>query len=162
MSSPTQLVFDLVLALRDHHGHVGGLQRGDLSFKIGGRRDVPAERLYVFGEPFLPGCFHLVIHAHRGGLVHADHHRLTRKTAAGEVGGDVRCDRVQPVGAGDQMVFASELALQPGLLRLIELGVFQHGRHVGIEVRIGQLQLGDAVLVVERHRGPVVHRLLKL
>ena len=157
-------VLDLVLALRDDHGHVGGLQRGDLRFEIGPRHGVAGRPggTSSAARCFRPGRLHLVVHPHRGGLVHADHHRLAREAAAGEVRGDVRRDRVQPVGAGDQVVLAGELALQPGLLRLVQLGVFQHGRHVGVEVGVGQLQLGDAVFVVERHRGLVVHRLLEV
>ena len=75
---------------------------------------------------------------------------------------DVLGDRLQPVVAGDQVVLAGELALQLLLLRLVQLGLSSSVLQVVVEVLVGQLQLGDAVLVVERDRGAVLDRLAEV
>ena len=105
---------------------------------------------------------HLVVHADGRGLVDADHHRLALKAPPGEMRHHVLGHRLQPVVAGDQVVLAGELPLQFLLLRLVQFRLFQQALHVLVEVFVDQLQFGDAVLVVERHRRAVGHRLLEI
>ncbi len=87
---------------------------------------------------------------------------LPWKPAPHEVRHEVLGDRLQPVVAGDQVVLAGELPLQLLLLLLVQFGRFQQVLHVLVEVLVGQLQLGDAVLVEERHGRAVVDRLLEV
>ncbi len=102
-----------------------------------------------------PVCLNLVVHAHGGGLVDADHHGFAAMAAAQEMGHQVLGDGLQALLAGDQVVLAGELALQLGLLGLVQLGRFQQPLHVLVEMFVGKLKFGDAVFVVERHGGPV-------
>ena len=53
---------------------------------------------------------------------------LPWKPRPSEVRDEVLGDRLQPVVAGDEVVLAGELALQLLLLRLVQLGLLQHGR----------------------------------
>ena len=157
-------VFDLVLALRDDHRHVGGLHAGDLRFEIGPCRRVAARQR---GSPARPdaspsAAFTLSYIRTAVALSMQTTIALPAKPRPVKCATMSAAIVVQPVVAGDQVVLAGELALQLGLLRLVQLGVFQHGRHVVVQVVVGQLQLGDAVFVVERHRGAVVHRLLEV
>ena len=64
----------------------------------------------------------LVVHAHGGGLVDRDDHRLAGLAAADEVGDEVFGDRLQAVVAGDEVILAGELALQLALLVVVEVG----------------------------------------
>jgi len=75
---------------------------------------------------------------------------------------DVFSDRLQSIVAGDEVVLARELTLELTLLLGIELGVFQQPLDVLVQVLIGELKLGDPVLVVEGDSGAVVDRLLEV
>ena len=85
------------------------------------------------------------------------------KPAADEVRDEVARDRPQPLGPGDAACTPGakrrdELAL--GLL--VELGRLQQlGQLVG-EVLVDELQLGDAVLVVERDGRAVLDRVAEV
>ena len=104
----------------------------------------------------------LVVHPDGGGLVDADEHRLALVAAREEVGHDVLGDDFEPVVAGDEVVFAAEVALQPPLLGFVQLGGFEDALDVLVEVLVGDLQLGDAVLVVERDGRAVLDRLAEV
>ena len=106
-----------------------------------------------------PVRLHLVVHPHRRGLVDADHHRLAAIAPPEEVQHDVRGHLLQPLLARDQVVLAAELSLQLVFLRLVELRIFQQPLHVLVQVLVGQLQLGNPVLVVQRDRGPILDAL---
>ncbi len=67
-------------------------------------------------------------------------------------------DGLQPVFAGDDVVLAAELTFQLLLLRLVQLGRFQQRLQVAVQLLVGELHLGDAVLVVQRHRRAVFDR----
>ena len=56
----------------------------------------------------------------------------------------------------------AQLALQLGLLLRVELGVLDQAVDVVVQVGIDELQLGCAVLVEQRHRGPVLDGLLEV
>ena len=64
----------------------------------------------------------------------------------------VRCDGVEPVITGDQVVFPGELALDLPRLILVEVGILQQGIEFIPKRVVGELQLWDAVFVVERDR----------
>ena len=104
----------------------------------------------------------LVVHPQRGGLVDGDHHRLAHEAAPQEVRHDVLCHRLQPIVAGDQVVLAPQPLLELLLLLLVEARVLDHRVDVVVEVGVDQLQLRRAVLVEQRHRRAVLHRLLEV
>ncbi len=110
----------------------------------------------------LPLALHPVVHLDGGGLVDRDHHRLALMAPADEVIDEVVGDGVEPVVVGDQVVLAGELPGEALLLVLVELGLLEDLFHVVVEVRVDQLHLGRAVLVVERHRRPVLDRLAEV
>ena len=152
-------VFHLVLTLRHHHRHVGaghqvdaGQQRFALISNGGDQRPLQPRNFN------LPVRLHLVVHAHRRRLVDAHHHGLAPVAAPGEMRHQVLGNRVQPVFAGDDVVLAAKLALQLFLLIFVQLGGFQQGFQILIQVVIGELYLGDAVLVIQRHGGAVFNR----
>ncbi len=158
-------VVDLVLRLRDDHGHVG------LSHVARSALRAPARSIGVagrqlglqLGQVHLPVLLDLVVHPHGGGLVDGDDHRLALEAAAQEVLHDVLGDRLQPVVAGDQVVLAGELALQlaspgPRPARRPRAGRSMSSLRSGLV----SCSSGDAVLVVQRHGGAVVDRLLEV
>ncbi len=146
----------LVLTLGDHHCHIGRLQHSDLVLErllllLGGRGQVSLKSPQVV----LPVGLNLVVHLHGGGLVDADHHRLALVAPADEVLHQILGDGFQAVITGDQVVLTGEDPLDLLLLILVQLGIFQKPGQILVEVLVDQLQLGDTVLVVERHRGPI-------
>ncbi len=80
-----------------------------------------------------------VIHADGGGFVDADDHRLAWLAACTEVGDQVFGDLLQAVVARDEVVLASELALQLLLLLLVQVGGFDEPLDVFVEIGIGEL-----------------------
>jgi hypothetical protein len=68
--------------------------------------------------------------------------------AAQVVANEVRGDGLEPVVAGDEVVLPGEFALESFLLRLVEIGLLDEGFEIGIEIRVGELKLGDAVFVI--------------
>ena len=106
----------------------------------------------------MPERLHPVVHPDGGGLVDADHHRLAELPAPQEVLHQVLGNLVEPVTTGDQLVLAAELTLDQALDLLVDALAVEQVFHVGLQLGVGQLQLRDAVLVVERHGGPVLHR----
>ncbi len=102
------------------------------------------------------------VHAQRGRLVDGNHHRLALEAPAGEMPHDVLRHRVEAIVAGDEVVLARQLLLQPRLLLGIELRALDQVVDLLVQVRVDELQLGRAVLVVERHRGAVLDRLLEV
>jgi len=75
---------------------------------------------------------------------------------------DVRSHCFQTVVPGDQVILTAEFTLKLPLLILVQLSLFQQLLHLLIEVLVGELQLRDAVLVVERNCGPILNGLRKL
>ena len=156
-------VFHLVLPLRHHHRHVRGLHQVDA-----GQQRLAGVAIYNLVHRHQrrlqprnlgqPSALHLVIHAHRRGLVDTHHHGFAPIATPGEMRHQVFGNRVQPVFAGDDVVLAAKLALQLFLLVLVQLGGFQQGFQILIQVLIGELHLGDAVLVIQRHGGAVFNR----
>ena len=108
------------------------------------------------GQVLGPGLLDEVVHPHGGGLVEADVHRLAGEASADEVRDEIPGDRLQPLRAGEQRVLRAELAGQLALGVLVELGLLQQRVELVGEVLVDQLQLGDAVLVVERDRRAVL------
>ena len=113
-------------------------------------------------ETGLPMSLDLGVHSQCGEAVNADHHALPQMPPAHEMLDQIAGNRLQPVLAGNQMVFPGERPLQLLLLRLVQFGLYQQRFHVLVQVLVRQLQLGNAVLVVERHRRPVVYALLEV
>ena len=103
----------------------------------------------------MPVSANLVVHADGGGFIDADDHRLARLATGEEVGDEILGDLLQPLIAGDEVILAGELALQLALLVVVEIGGRDQPLDVGVEGGVGELQFGDAVLVVERDGGAV-------
>ena len=70
--------------------------------------------------------------------------------------------RVEAIVAGDEVVLARQLLLQPRRLLEIERRTLDQFVDFVVQVRVDELQLGRAVLVIERHRGAVLDRLLEV
>jgi hypothetical protein len=110
----------------------------------------------------LPVLLHLVVHAHGGGLVDGDHHRLARKPRP------MKCSTMSSATFSSRSsrvirwYSRAELPLQLGAPGPRPVRLFQQALHVLVEVLVDQLQFGDAVLVVERDGGAVLHRLLEV
>ena len=77
---------------------------------------------------------------------------LPGEAATEEVVDDVLRHRVQAVVAGDQLVLLAEKPGELALLRLVEVGLLHDRHEVVAEGGVGDLELRDAVLVVERAR----------
>src|SRR5699024_5914746 len=60
------------------------------------------------------------------------------------------------------MIFLAELALQFFFLLFIKHRFVQQFFQLFVDMLVGELQLGDAVLVVKRHGSTVFNRLLKI
>ena len=107
------------------------------------------------GEVLGPLLLHEVVHAHGGGLVDADVHGLASEPPADEVPDEVPGHGAQAFGPGDQRILPTEPTHQAPFGVLVEFGLLQQlGQFVG-EVLVDELQLRDAVLVVERDGGAV-------
>jgi hypothetical protein len=150
-------VFDLVLALAHNHGHIRGLHQTDagdqhLTGVTLGLRQIGLEPV----DLRFPVLLHLVVHPHGSGLVDADHHGLAAVATTGEVRHHILGDRLQAIFPRDDVVFTAELAFELFLLRLIQLCVFEQALQVAVEVVVGELNLRDTVLVVQRHRRAVL------
>ena len=65
---------------------------------------------------------------------------------------DVLRDRLQAVVAGDQLVLLAERPRELALLGLVEIGLLDDRHEIVAEGGVGDLQLRDPVLVVQRHR----------
>ena len=75
---------------------------------------------------------------------------------------DVLGDLVEPVVPRDEVILTRKLAFQLLFLGLIEFSGFEQPLYVLVEVFVCELELGDAVLVVERNRRVVLDRLTKV
>ena len=103
------------------------------------------------------------VHPHASDLVDADQHRLAglpcRRVMAHEVAGHL----VEPLAGGDDVVVALQLPLQA--LRdvdVVGLQLFQLLGDALVQVVDGHAQVVAAGVVVERHRGAVLHRALEV
>ena len=158
-------LLDLVLSRRDDHRHVGGGQH--LQALLQGRllrpREVVACQLRLHpGRLGLPVLAYLVMHPERGGLVDGHDHGLAHEATPQEVTDDVLRHRLQPVVAGDQVVLLSQDLLELLLLVDVEFSPVNQIVDVVVEVWVDQLKLRRAVFVEQRHRGPVLDRLLEV
>jgi hypothetical protein len=71
---------------------------------------------------------HAVIHGHGGRLVDGHEHRLAAIAPLREMQRHILGHLVQPVRVGDQRILAGKLAVELGLLRLVQHGLIQQ-RH---------------------------------
>ena len=144
-------LLEFVLPLRDDHRHVSGLHQLDPGCEPGTlqlrKRVVLCPQVR---EMPCQGLLDEFIHPHGCGLVEADIHRLAAETPSNKVVDEVLGDLVEPLWPGEQRVLRAELASQLAFRVLVELGGLQEFVELVGEVRIGELQLGDAVLVVQR------------
>ncbi len=60
------------------------------------------------------------------------------------------------------MILTRKLAFQALLLALVQFSLFDQPLYVFVEVGVGKLQFGDAVLVIERDRGAIVDGLAEI
>jgi len=154
---------NLVLPLGDDHRHIGFLQSGDMRFDLPpGVALRPGHLRLQRRNLFAPKLLDLIVHADGRGLVDADHHGLALEAPPCEMRHQVLGHRLQPVVASDQVVLPGELPFQLLFLLLVQLGFFKEVFHVLVQVVVDQLQLRDAVFVVERDGRAVGHGLLEV
>jgi hypothetical protein len=70
--------------------------------------------------------------------------------------------RLQAVVAGKQVILPPQHLLQLLFLLGVQVGILDQAVDVVVQVGVDQLQLGRAVLVEQRHRRAVLHRLLEV
>jgi len=63
-------------------------------------------------------------------------------------------DRAEPLGPGDQCVLAGEAADEASFGVVVELGHLEDLGQLLVESLVDELQLGDAVLVIQRAVAP--------
>jgi len=123
-------LLDLVLRLRDHHGHVEAIHVLDQVLQLGTPRAVhgpavltlqrqPPKELAPVEHPVLAD---LVVHSDRRGLIDADDHRLATVTALHEVADQVLGDGLQAILARNQVILPRELSLELLFLLIVQLG----------------------------------------
>ena len=146
----------LVLGLRHHHGHVGAAHELDQRLQVRALQLRRARQpVFEFGQVAGPLGLDQVVHAHRGGLVDGHVHGLAPETPVDEMVDQILGDLDQALGPGDQLVLLGEAARHRLLLGVVERSLLQEVLQLVVEVVVCELQLGDAVLVVERDGGPV-------
>ena len=153
----------LVLALRHHHRHVGLFhpqQARPQRVGLGSGRALQAAA--QVGDLLVPRRSHFVVQAYRGRLVDRDHHALAEESPVGKVADEIPSDFFETVVASDQMVLPRELALEAFFLGGIEFGLLEQALEIFLEMLIGKLQFGDAVLVVQLDRRAFVDRALEV
>ena len=101
-------------------------------------------------EALCPEALDLLERADRRDLVDRHDEPLAGEAAAEEVLDDVLRDGVEAVVAGDQLVLLAERSGELAFLRLVEVGLLHDRHEVVAEGRVGDRDLRDAVLVVER------------
>ncbi len=101
----------------------------------------------------------LFVHPQRRQLVDGHDHRLALIAAVQEMVHDVLRHRVQPVVAGDQVIALAQHLPQLLLLILVQPGVLDRLVDLLVQLRVGDLQFRRPVLVEQRNRRPVLHRL---
>ena len=153
----------LVLALRDHDRHVGGLHELDprcqpRTLELWQRVMLRLQVSQMLG----PGFSDEVVHPHGCGLVKPDVHRLAGVAPADEVGHEVLGDRLQALRTCQQRVLRTERPSELALGVLVELGLLEEFVEFLGEILVDQLQLGNAVLVVQRDRRAVLDRVAEV
>ena len=149
-------VGDLVLGLRHNHGHVGAAHELDQrlqmrTLQLGCGR----QPIFEFGQVAGPFGLYQVVHADCGGLVDSHVHGLAPESPVDEVVHQIGSDLGESLGAGDQLVLLGEAERHCLLLSIVKCSFLQEVFQFVVEVLVGELQFGDAVLVVERDGGTV-------
>ena len=156
---------DLVLGRRYDQRHVGGLEN------LQARRQFVTVRGGQIGAGQFAldaGCLcrpvpaHLVVHFQRRRLVDGHHHRLAQEAAPEKMPDDVLRHGFKPVIAGQDVILAAQLAFELCLLFVVQACRFYGVVDLFVEVGVDQAQFGRAVLVVERNRRAIGHRLLEV
>lgn len=113
----------------------------------------------VFG---LPLGADLLEHPQGRELVDGDDHGLALVASLEEMVDDVLRDGIEPVVAGDEVVALPEDVSEFVFLRHVQIGRVDRLVDLFVQIRIGHLEFRGPVLVVERHGGPVIDRLLEV
>ena len=111
--------------------------------------------VFELGQVAGPLGLNQVVHAHCGGLVDGHVHGLAPESPVDEVVHQIGSDLGESLGAGDQLVLLGEAARHRLLLGLVKRSLLQKVFQLVVEVLVGELKLGDAVLVVERDGGAI-------
>lgn len=154
-----------VLARGHHHGHIGlsEIRETLLQFDPFGRahRVVPD---LVFDSRSLRLPFGADFFEHPQGreFVDGDDHGLALIAPVEKMVDDILGYRIEPVAAGDEVVAFAEDFLELLLLIVVQARLVDDLVDLLVQVWIGDPQFRSPVLVVERHRGTVIDRLLEV
>jgi hypothetical protein len=107
---------------------------------------------------FCPFFADEVVHPHRGCLVDCDEHRLAEEPATDEVADQIGGDASQTLEACDELVLGAETPRQRAFLLLVEICLLEDRRELVVEALVDDLQLWDAVLVIQRDGRAVFDR----
>jgi hypothetical protein len=90
------------------------------------------------------------IHMNCRSLVDADVHRLAREPAPDEEPHEILRNLSETLQTSDQRILTSEAPRDRAVAIVVEFRVFEQRRELLTEVAVDDLQLGNAVLVVQR------------
>ena len=158
-------LIDLVLTRRDDHRHVGLLEDLQTRFEFGllFRGDLIATQLPFHPiDLLIPEAADLRVHPQGGCFVYRDHHRLPLESPSEEVVHDIPGHRLEAVITGDDLVLAAEFSFEFRLLLGIEFRLLDQIIDLIVQIGIHQLEFRCPILVEERHRRPILHRLLEV
>ena len=162
---PLAELVHLALFFADHHRHAGLAHPVDLARQIqlllfiGDR----GQLLLQLVDSLVPVESDQVVHPHAGDLVDADQHRLAGFPRGRVVLHEIPRHLVEPLVGGDDVIVALEFPLQPLLdIDVLGLQLFQLFGDAFVEVADGHAQLVATGVVIERHRGLVLHRPLEV
>ena len=143
---------DLVLPLADDDRHVRRLHELDPRWRARPARAPAARRARRAAPRGDRGhsSLHEGVHPHRRRLVDRDDHRLAVEAAPDEVADEVARDRPQPLGPRDERDLPREAPNEQALGLVVDLGLLEDRVQLLVEGLVDELELGDAVLVVER------------
>ena len=103
------------------------------------------------------------MHAHTGDLVDTDQHRLSGLPGRGIVLHEVPRHLVETPARGDDVIVPLQVLLQALLhVDVLDVELIQLAGDALVQVADGDAQLVAAGVVVERHRGLVLHRALEV
>ena len=160
---PLAETIDLVLLLAHHNRHLGGFHPRDFAALLHGllliHADEPCTLLVERLCPVLP---HVVVHHHAGNLVHADEHGFARLPDVRVVGDEVACHGSQARLGHDDMDTVVELGLHLLGLVGVEVGILNGLEKLVVNLRILDAELIAAILVEQRHRGPILDGALEV
>ena len=161
---PVAELGNLALLFAHHDADLRFLHPGELAFQSQALFAVGRAGKLAFESPDMiaPVFLDQAVHPDGGDLVDGDEHRLAALPGRGVVRDEVPGDGVEALGRGDDVVVAFQFAFEALLyVDVIGLELFELLRDPFVEVVGGDAKLLASRVIVERHRGAVLHRALE-